>query len=69
MELTLKAWDLSYFSKMVCKKNCIKKYKNHLRSNNHEICTPVAHCFPNNLDVFTLENVHLSSDGTGRPPL
>jgi hypothetical protein len=29
------------------KKNCRKTYKNHLRSNNYEACTAVAHCFPN----------------------
>jgi hypothetical protein len=50
------------------KKNAKKKpYKNHLRSNNYEVCTAVARCFPNILDVIVLENVNLSSDEIGRP--
>jgi hypothetical protein len=44
------------------KKICRKNYKNHLRSNNYEVCTAVAHCFPNSLDVMVLENMNLSSD-------
>jgi hypothetical protein len=35
------------FLKNGLKKNCRKKYKNHLRSNNYEVCTAVARCFPN----------------------
>jgi hypothetical protein len=46
----LKAWDLSYFSKWL-EKYLLKNYKNHLRSNNYEVCIAVAHCFPNILDV------------------
>jgi hypothetical protein len=38
------------------KKNCRKNYKNHLKSNNYEVCTAVARCFPNNLDVMVFEN-------------
>jgi hypothetical protein len=30
--------------------------------NNHEVCTAVALCFPNILDVMVLENINLSSD-------
>jgi hypothetical protein len=52
------------------KKYCRKKpYKNHLRSNNYEVCTAVARCFPNIVDVMVLENINLSSDEIGRPPL
>jgi hypothetical protein len=41
-----------------------KKYKNNLRirSNNYEVCTAVAHCFPNSLGIAVLENINLSSD-------
>jgi hypothetical protein len=31
--------------------------------------TAVTHCFPNILDVLALENINLSSDEIGRPPL
>jgi hypothetical protein len=53
------------------KKICRKNYKNHLRSNNYElhVCTAVALCFPNSLDVMVLENINLSSDRIGRPSL
>jgi hypothetical protein len=54
---------------MAWKKNCRKNYKNHLRINNHEICTAVALCFPNVLDVMVLQNVNLSEDKIERPPL
>jgi hypothetical protein len=38
-----------------------KKYKDHLRSNNYEVCTAVARCIPNTLDVFmVLENIKMS---------
>jgi hypothetical protein len=37
-----------------------KTMKNHLRSNNHQVCTAVARCFPNILDVMVLENIKLS---------
>jgi hypothetical protein len=50
------------FLKNGLKKNCRKNYKNNLRSNNCEICTAVALCFPNILDVMVLENMNLSSD-------
>jgi hypothetical protein len=46
-----------------------KNTKNHFKSNNYEVCTAVAPCFPNILDVIVLENVNLSSDRIGRPPL
>jgi hypothetical protein len=46
-----------------------KSYKNHLRSNNYEVCTAVARCFPNDLDVMVLGNVNLSSDKIGQPLL
>jgi hypothetical protein len=36
--------------------------KKHLRSNSYEVCTAVALCFPNILDVIVLENINLSSD-------
>jgi hypothetical protein len=39
------------------KKNCRKNDKNYLRSNNYEVCTAVAHCFPNILDAIVLENI------------
>jgi hypothetical protein len=50
------------FLKNVLKKICRKNYKNHLRSNNYEVCTAVALCCPNILDVMVLENINLSSD-------
>jgi hypothetical protein len=50
---------------MAWKKNCRKNYKNHPRSNNYEVCTAVAPCFPNVLDVMALENVNLSSNKIG----
>jgi hypothetical protein len=45
------------------------RLKNHLRSNNYEVCTAAALCFPNILDVMVLQNVNLSEDKLGRPPL
>jgi hypothetical protein len=39
-----------------------KNYENHLRSNDYEVCTAVALCFPDMLDVVVLENIKLSSD-------
>jgi hypothetical protein len=50
-------------------KICRKEYKNHLRSNNYEVCTAVARCFPNILDAIVLENIKLSEDKIRRPPL
>jgi hypothetical protein len=50
-------------------KKLTKNYKNHFRSNNYEVCTRVARCFPNILDAMVLENINLSPDKTGRPPL
>jgi hypothetical protein len=44
-------------------------HKNYLRRNNCEECTAVAHCFPNILDVMVLENIYLSEDKIGQPPL
>jgi hypothetical protein len=37
-----------------------KNYENNLQSNNYEVCTAVALCFPNILDVMVLENIELS---------
>jgi hypothetical protein len=51
------------------KKKCRKNYKNHFWSNNYEVCTAVARCFPNILDVMILENINLSEDEVGQPPL
>jgi hypothetical protein len=42
------------FLKNGFKKNCRKNYK----SNNYEVCTAVALCFPNILDVMVLENIY-----------
>jgi hypothetical protein len=39
-----------------------KNYKNHLRSNDYEVCTAVALCISNILDVLVLENINLSSN-------
>jgi hypothetical protein len=47
-------------------KHLQNKYKNHRRSNNYKVCTAVPRCFPNILNV---ENVNLSEDKIGRPPL
>jgi hypothetical protein len=52
--------------KNICRK---KKYKNPLRSNNYEVCTAVALCFLENLDVMVLEDMNLSEDKIGQPPL
>jgi galactitol-specific phosphotransferase system IIB component len=46
------------FLKNGLKKICRKNYKNHLRRNNCEVCTAVARCFPNILDVIILENIN-----------
>jgi hypothetical protein len=40
-----------FLSKMTLK-NCRKKYKNHLRGDNHEVCTAVASCFPNYFRLY-----------------
>ena len=37
----------------ICRKKY--KYKNHLRSNNYEVCTALVRCIPNILDVMVLE--------------
>jgi hypothetical protein len=34
---------------------CRKSYKNHLKSNNYEVCAAVALCFLNILNVMVLE--------------
>jgi hypothetical protein len=57
------------FLKNGLKKKLKNKYKNHLRSNNYDVCTAVARCFPNILDVMVLRNVKLSEYKIGRPPL
>jgi hypothetical protein len=54
------------FLKNGLRKICRKNYKNHLRSNNYEVCTAAALCFPNILDVMVLENINLSEDKIGR---
>jgi hypothetical protein len=51
------------------KKFAEKNYQNHLRSNNYEVCTAVALCFPNILGVMVHENVNLSENKIGRPPV
>jgi hypothetical protein len=62
---TKRYWIHRISQKWLEKKNCRKNYKNHLRSINYELCTGVARCFPNILDVM----VNLSSDKIGRPSL
>jgi hypothetical protein len=57
------------FLKNGLKNICRKNYKNHLRSNNHEICTAVALSFQNIFDAIVLENINLSEDKKGRPPV
>jgi hypothetical protein len=46
------------FLKNGLKKICRKNYKNHLRRNNYEVCTALARCFPDILDVIVLENIN-----------
>jgi hypothetical protein len=46
------------FLKNGLKKICRKKYKNRLGRNDYEVCTAVARCFPNILDVIVLENIN-----------
>jgi hypothetical protein len=46
----------------------IQGHKNHLRSNNYEVCThgaAVAHCFQTILNAIVLENINLSEDKIG----
>jgi hypothetical protein len=57
------------FLKNGLKKICRKNYKNHLRSNDYEVCTTVARCLPKILDALVLENIILSQDKIGRLPL
>jgi hypothetical protein len=49
--------SISFFLKNGLKIFCRKYYENNLRSNNYVVCTAVAHCIPNILDVMVLENV------------
>jgi hypothetical protein len=56
-------------SQIWLKKNCRQNYKNPLRKNNYEVCTAVASCFPNMLNVVVLENINLSEDKIGHLPL
>jgi hypothetical protein len=51
------------------KKITEKNYKNHLKSNDYDICTAVAHCFPDILDAIVLENINFSEDKIRQPPL
>jgi hypothetical protein len=46
-----------------------KTIKNNLRSNNYEVCTAVALCFPNILDVMVLKNINCLQIEIGRPSL
>jgi hypothetical protein len=71
-----KSWCSSFkgigsilFLKNGLEKKCRKSYKSHLRNDNDEVCTSVARCIPNILDVLVLENINLSSDRIRRPPL
>jgi hypothetical protein len=48
--------------KKAWKKIAEKNDWHHLRSNNYEVCTAVALCFPNIIGVIVLENVNLSED-------
>jgi hypothetical protein len=57
------------FLKNGLKKICRKNYQNHLRSNNYEVCTAVALCFPNILGIMVLENVNLSEDKIWQLPV
>jgi hypothetical protein len=50
-------------------KNGVKNYRNHLRTDKYEICTTVAHCFPNISDAIVFENINLFEDKIGRPPI
>jgi hypothetical protein len=61
---------LKIISQKWLEKKMHKKYKNHLRSYNYEVCTctAVARCFPTILDVMILENINLSEDKIGQPP-
>jgi hypothetical protein len=61
VRLYLKGIGFILFLKNGLKKNCRKNYKNNLKSNNYEVCTAVARCFTNSLDVMVLENI-LSSN-------
>jgi hypothetical protein len=54
---------------MAWKKICKKNYQNQLRSYNYEVCTAVALCFSNIFGVMVLENIDLSEDKIGRPPV
>jgi hypothetical protein len=47
----------------------LKNLQNNLRSNNHEVCTAVAHCFPNTFDAIVIENINLSEDKIGQSAL
>jgi hypothetical protein len=59
-----------FFLKNGLKKHFQKKnYKNYLTSNNYEVCTAVALCFPNILDAMVIENINLSEDRIERPLL
>jgi hypothetical protein len=53
----LKGIGFILFLKNGLKKLQKKTIKNHLKSNNYEVCIAVAHCFPNILDAIVLENI------------
>jgi hypothetical protein len=62
-QIKIKGIGSILFLKNALKKNLQKKnIKNHFRSNNYEVCTVVARCFPNILEVMVLENIDLSED-------
>jgi hypothetical protein len=48
------------FLKNGLKKIAEKNYMNNLRRYSYEVCTAVARCFPNIVDVMVLENINLS---------
>jgi hypothetical protein len=61
-KLDIKGIGSILFLKNSLKTFCRKNYENHLRSNNYEVCTAVALCFPNILGVMVIQNINVSSD-------
>jgi hypothetical protein len=57
--------SILFLKKNGLKKICRKNYKSHLRRNNYEVCTVLAPCIPNILDVMVLENINLSAGKIG----
>jgi hypothetical protein len=56
---SLKAKDLFHVSKNGLQIT-EEKYKNHLSSDNCKVCTTVARCCPNIVDIMVLENINMS---------